>query len=143
MESHGVATSSAVSGTTLDVGTLVPRIVENCMTFWTVSTDGLKSAVAAANGGPGPSRCIFVDTGFNEANSLWGPNPLLWELSPVLEPEDEVTVLRDRACDALYGDLVHLPEWGQWAVCSHASVGHPNVQGAAQIAENIRKTLPV
>jgi len=39
MESHGVATSSAVSGTTLDVGTLVPRIVENCMTFWTVSTE--------------------------------------------------------------------------------------------------------
>jgi lysophospholipase L1-like esterase len=141
MESHGVATSSTVTGQTLDIATLVPRVVENCITFWKVSTESLKSAVDAVNAGPGPAKCLFIDTGFDEANALWGPNSLLWELSPSLDPEDEVTELRSRACDALYGDLVHLPEWGQWAACNHASVGHPNVQGAAQIAMRLTGLL--
>lgn len=141
MEMHGVATSSVAMEKTFDIETLVPGIVANCLAFWKTSTESLKAAVNATNSSPGQATCIFVDTGFTEVNALWAPDPLLWELSPLLEPEDEVTELRNRACDARYGDLVHLPQWGQWYQCCRASVGHPNVRGAAKIATQIANTI--
>lgn len=134
MEMNGVTTSSVAMEKTFEVSALVPQIVANCTAFWRTSAQGLQAAVNDANTGFGRAICLFLDPGFNEANALWSPDPLLWELSPTLDPEDEVTELRDRACDALYGDLAHAAQWGQWYVCDRASVGHPNVKGAAKIA---------
>ena len=134
MEMHGVATSSVAMQTTLDIDTILPRIIENSLAFWKTSTESLTEAVDQTNHSSGRAVCAFVDPGFSETNALWAPDPLLWELSPELDAEDEVKILRDRACADSYGDLVHLPEWGQWFICCRASVGHPNVRGAAQIA---------
>lgn len=141
MEMNGIATSSVVTAKTFDVATLVPQIVANCLMFWKTSTESLKAAADATNATLGHSMCFFVETRFTEANALWGSDALLWELSPTLDAEDEVTELRDRACDAVYGDLVHLPEWGHWYQCYRASVGHPNVRGAAKIAVALADAL--
>jgi lysophospholipase L1-like esterase len=141
MEMNGVATSSAAIERTFDVTTLVPQIVTNCLAFWTASTVSLKAAVDKVNADLGVTKCSFVDTTFSETNALWAADPLLWELSATLDAEDEVTELRDRACDARYGDLAHIPEWGQWYQCDRASVGHPNVRGAARVAVALEDTL--
>jgi hypothetical protein len=137
MEMHGVATSSVAMETTVDIETILPRIVENCLTFWTTSIQSLNDAVDKTNHALGQNTCSFVDPGFSETNALWAADPMLWELTPELDAEDEVKSLRDSVCQAAYGDLVHLPQWGQWLVCCRASVGHPNVSGASQIAERL------
>ena len=140
MEMHGVATSSAALGVTADVQGLIPRIVENCMTFWIASRDGLKTAVASVNGIVGREVCVYVEPPFTEANALWATHSLLWQLDfdPELNATDEVRQLREMECDKLYGDLVHLLPW---AVCDRASVGHPNVEGAASIAGALKAAL--
>jgi len=137
MEMHGVATSSVAMNTTMDIESLVPRVVENCISFWQASTQSLKLSVQSANAAAGHSICSFVDSGFTEENALWAGKSLLWEVDAQLDAEDEVKALRDQECAACYGDLVHLPEWGQWYTCCRASVGHPNVVGAAQIASQL------
>jgi lysophospholipase L1-like esterase len=137
LEMHGVATSSVAAESTLNIETILPRIIENSITFWKTANQSLEEAVGQTNQTSGQAVCSFIDPGFTEANALWAPNPLLWQLTPELDAEDEVKPLRDRACAECYGDLVHLPEWGQWYICCRASVGHPNVGGAAQIAERL------
>lgn len=140
MESHGVATGSAALGAQADPAGLVPSIVDNCMTFWTVSDASLTAAVAQTNAALGRNACVFVASGLMEANSLWAPQAELWQLNAALDAEDETEVktLRDRACDALYGDVVHLLTWIK---CDRASVGHPNVNGATRIAAALAATL--
>jgi hypothetical protein len=136
MESHGVATASVALNTQPDVASLVPAIVSNCMAFWTTSTTSLQEAVKQTNAALGREVCVSVATGFTEVNALWAPEAQLWQLNAALDAEDEaeIKVLRDRACEALYGDLVHL---FTWIKCDRASVGHPDVSGAARIAATL------
>jgi lysophospholipase L1-like esterase len=133
MELHGVATSSVALGTTFSVEGLIPAIEANCLAFWKTSDTALQAAVDAANENARRDACVFVQAPFTEENSMWAKHPLLWELSPLLDAEDEAEIktLRDRACTELYGDVVDAL---QWAKCDRASVGHPNVEGAAKIA---------
>jgi len=140
MESHGVATSSAALGTQTDTAGLVPAIVDNSMAFWKASNSSLQAAVTQTNTTLGREVCLFVATPLTEVNSLWAPEAQLWQLNAALDAEDEAEVktLRDRACDALYGDVVHL---FTWIKCDRASVGHPNVTGAARIAQALAATL--
>ncbi|HEU5412725.1 MAG TPA: hypothetical protein VFW31_03165, partial [Candidatus Angelobacter sp.] len=91
-------------------------------------------AVDTANSTLGKSICTFVRLPFNEANALWADQSLLWELTPLLMAEDEVVGSRGHACEAVFGDLIHLPKLLQ---CQRASVGHPKVQGAAKIADAV------
>jgi len=65
---------------------------------------------------------------------MWAPQSRLWQLGPLLEPEDEVASARTTQCEQRYGDLVHIPQWIQ---CVRASAGHPNVAGAQAIADAI------
>ena len=138
MEEHGVATGPGRVGKADDPLALVPAIIDNCMTFWRVAQSGLQAAATAANAAAGREVCVFVAPGLTEANALWAPQSLLWGLTPELGAEDEVKALRDRACSAVYGDLVHLITWIR---CDHASVGHPDVAGAAKIAEALLMAL--
>jgi hypothetical protein len=135
MESHGVATGSAALGKQVDPVALVPAIVDNCVAFWKASDTALTAAVKAVNAQAGREVCVFVASTFTEANAAWAPESLLWELSDVLDAEDEVKDLRDMACDKLYGDVVDL---FTWIKCDRASVGHPDVDGAARIAASLQ-----
>jgi lysophospholipase L1-like esterase len=138
LELHGVTSSSVIAEEEFSLDRLIPNVVENCLTFWIKSNDALQTAVDAVNRNLGGNVCRFVKLPFTEANALWAPQSLLWELTPFLLPEDEVSDPRGKLCEILYGDVVHIPRWIQ---CVRASVGHPNVQGAARIAEALSAAL--
>jgi lysophospholipase L1-like esterase len=137
LELHGIGTSSVIADK-FSVGDLVPPVINNCLTFWNVSNDALQAAVNAVNGTLGRNACVFVKLPFTEANAMWAPQSLLWELTLLLSPEDEVSDPREKACEDLYGDLVHIPQWIQ---CDRASAGHPSVEGAAKIADALVTAL--
>ncbi len=138
LELHGVTSSSVIAEDTFSLDSLIPNVVDNCLTFWNKSNDALQTAVDAVNGKLGRNVCRFVKLPFTEANALWAPQSLLWELTPFLLPEDEVSDLRGNECEILYGDVVHIPRWIQ---CVRASVGHPNLEGAVRIAEALSASL--
>lgn len=138
LEMHGVATSSVIVEDQFSLSALLPKVVDNCLTFWKESTQALRTAVDAANETLGNNVCVFVNLPFAEENAMWAPQSLLWELTPLLLPEDEVSDPRGRTCETLYGDVVHIPMWIQ---CVRASVGHPRVNGAAKIAEALSAAL--
>jgi len=76
MEMHGVATSSVAMETSVDIESILPRIIQNCLTFWTASTLSLQDTVAKTNTAIGRPVCWFVDPGFTETNALWAPHAL-------------------------------------------------------------------
>ena len=138
LELNGVATSSVFAPEELSVGAFVPGIIANCITFWQESNRALQAAVDGANAAAGRNVALFVKLPFAEENAMWAPQSLLWELTPLLLPEDEVSNPRGAACAALYGDIVHFPRLIQ---CQRASAGHPRVQGAATIANTLLAVL--
>jgi len=105
--------------------------VEHCLRFWKLSTGLLRSAVEHVNREAGSMRAVFVDSGMEEANAAYAPESLLWELDlddPGMAP-DEVVEERRVACGLVEaGDL-------QKKQILLSSAGHPNVAGAAKMAE--------
>lgn len=110
-------------------------IVEHCLRFWKLSTGLLRSAVEHVNRESGSIRALFVDSGMEEANAAYAPESLLWELDlddPGSAP-DEVVAERQAACELVEaGDL-------QKRQILLSSAGHPNVAGAARMAERCIK----
>lgn len=110
-------------------------IVEHCLRFWKLSTGLLRSAVEHVNRESGAIRALFVDSGMEEANAAYAPESLLWELDlndPINAP-DEVVAERQAACELVEaGDL-------QKRQILLSSAGHPNVAGAARMAERCIK----
>ena len=107
------------------------EIVEHCLRFWKLSTGLLRSAVEHVNREAGSLRAVFVDSGMEEANAAYAPESLLWELDlngPGTAP-DEVVSERQAACELVgAGDL-------QKRQVLLSAAGHPNVAGAARMAE--------
>jgi lysophospholipase L1-like esterase len=114
-----------------DAGLFRHEIVEHCLRFWRLSTGLLRGAVEQVNRAAGTTRAIFVDSGMDEANAAHASQSLLWELDlthPNQAP-DEVVAERRAACELVgAGEL-------QKQQCLLSAVGHPNVAGAAKMAE--------
>jgi hypothetical protein len=107
------------------------ELVEHCLRFWKLTTGLFRSAVEHVNREAGTKRAIFVDSGMDEANSAYAPQSLVWELD-LSDPDkapDEVAAERLLACELVgAGEL-------QRKQCLLSAVGHPNVAGAARMAE--------
>jgi lysophospholipase L1-like esterase len=138
LEIHGVASSAPILGPQWSLSSLTGAVIERCEAFWRTSDAALNQAVDACNEKILSDRFRFVRLPFTADNALFAPHSLLWELSPTLDPEDEARDARAKVSEAMYGDLLHLPQWIQ---CVHASVGHPNIDGAALIATTILNAL--
>lgn len=106
-------------------------LVDHCLRFWKISTESLQGAVGRINQAVGGTRAIFVDSGITEAGAAYAPNSLLWELDPddPFKATDEVAAQRHAACDIAGMNAFEKQQ------CYLASAGHPNVAGAARIAE--------
>lgn len=107
------------------------ELVEHCLRFWKLSTGLFRSSVEHVNREAGSKRTIFVDSGLEEVNSAYAPHSMLWELD-LSDPDrapDEVVHERLVACE-----LVGAAEL-QKKQCLLSAVGHPNVTGAARMAE--------
>ena len=94
-------------------------------------------AVEQVNRAAGATRAIFVDSSLDETNAAYAPQSLLWELD-LNEPNqapDEVAAERLAACVLVgAGDL-------QKQQCLLSAVGHPNVAGAAKMAQECMAAL--
>ena len=112
-------------------------LVDHCLRFWKVSTESLQDAVTQANQSAGSARAIFVDSGITEAGAAYAPDSLLWELDPddPFKAMDEVAPQRHAACDLVGVNIF------QKTQCYLVSTGHPNVAGAARIAEMCIKAV--
>lgn len=110
----------------------INSVVARCRQFFEDSTTALQQAIADV----GDSRVKFVATGFTTANAMFTDNPLLWALDRFLNPQDPVAATRRPQCDLTF-DLSRPIER---ILCHRASAGHPNIDGARQIA---KQTLAV
>ena len=113
------------------------EIVEHCLRFWKLSSGLLRGAVEHVNREAGRPRAVFVDCGMSEANAAYAPQSMLWELDPD-EPErapDEVAAERREACKLVGAGPLQMRQ----AILS--SAGHPNVAGAAFMAEQCIKAM--
>jgi lysophospholipase L1-like esterase len=113
------------------------QLVEHCLRFWKLSTGLFRSAVAHVNREAGSQRAVFVDSGMEEANAAYAPQSLLWECEsndPAKAP-DEAVAERRVACELVgAGDL-------QKNQVLLSAVGHPNIAGAARMAEQCVKAI--
>jgi hypothetical protein len=113
------------------------QLVEHCLRFWKLSTGLFRSAVAHVNREAGTKRAIFVDSGFDETNAAHASESLLWECEsndPARAP-DEAVAERSMAYELVgAGDL-------QKNQVLLSAVGHPNVAGAARMAEQCMKAI--
>ncbi len=120
-----------------DAGMFRSEIVEHCLRFWKLSTGLMRGVVEQVNRVAGEKHAIFVDSGLHEANAAHAPQSLLWELD-LNDPDkapDETVAERVAACELVEaGDL-------QKRQCLLSSAGHPNVAGAARMADQCIRAL--
>lgn len=113
------------------------EIVEHCVRFWKLSTGLMRGAVEHVNRNAGRTRAIFVDSGMDESNAAYAPQSLVWELD--LERPgvalDEAAGERQAACALVSAGTF------QERQCLLSSAGHPNVAGAALLAEQCLAAL--
>lgn len=120
-----------------DPGLFRHEIVEHCLRFWRLSSGLLRGAVQHVNREVGQKRVIFVDSGMHEGHAAYAPQSLLWELD-CDDPEkipDEVALERQAACELVSAGPLQKQQ------CRLSSAGHPNVAGAAVMAEQCLKAV--
>jgi hypothetical protein len=113
------------------------EIVEHCLRFWKLSSGLLRGAVAQVNRTAGRAQAIFVESGLDEANAAYAPQSLLWEVDAgeLGRAPDEAVAERRAACaQVTAGEL-------QKQQCLLSSAGHPDVAGAARMAEQCIQAL--
>ena len=112
-------------------------IVEHCLRFWNLSNGRLRGVVDLVNREAHACRAVFVESGMAEANAAYAPQSLLWEVdwnNPEHAP-DEVAHLRQAAAELVTTGPLQLRQ------CRLSSAGHPNVEGAARMAEQCIQAL--
>jgi lysophospholipase L1-like esterase len=89
-----------------------------------------RRAVAPARG-----SAVFVSPGFGSLDALFAPRAKVWTGA-----DDEVAAARAQACAALPSTLPGVTDATR-QLCAVASVGHPNVAGAARYADRIEAAI--
>jgi hypothetical protein len=117
---------------------ILTKVISLCLQFWHDSDMWLARAVEESNSEDNRNRIVFVQCPFTEDNAVFASTPWLWGVGPSLTPQDEVSDLRIPACAAYYTSPEELLSREQ---CFRASAGHPNVSGAAAIANQIASKL--
>lgn len=113
------------------------QLVEHCLRFWKLSTGLFRSAVEQVNRAARSKRATFVDSGFSETNAAYAPESLLWECEsndPARAPDEAVGERRMAFELVDGGDL-------QKNQVLLSAVGHPNVAGAARMAEQCVRAI--
>jgi len=119
------------------------KIAQRCDDFARIANQRLADAVKETNEALGQEKVYFADPKFAAGNAIFATNSLLWGFSAAGSVEDTpdqggVAPEREAACAAVPADQ---PADGP-LICAKASVGHPNVQGAARYAYAVKR-LPI
>src|SRR6202012_1758140 len=98
---------------------------------WKLSTGLLRGAVEEGNRAAGEGRAVFVGFGKNGGNAVFATQSLFWEIdfNGSSKTPDETAAERFAACE-----LVAEGEFQKYQ-CRLSAAGHPNVAGAAKMAE--------
>lgn len=135
--SPALAVFLASQGLLLGVADYI-TITEQCMAFYNASMSALNSAVQTvsqkyASQWGGQSRIFPTPSGIVPENALGAPNCLLWYGTD--DPQYSARV-------NWYNQPGNTAIAGVTAVTPYASIGHPNVQGAAAYFGSIQTLLP-
>jgi lysophospholipase L1-like esterase len=113
------------------------EIVEHFLRFWKLSSGLMRSSVERVNREAGRKHAIFIDSGMAENNAAYAPESFMWEID-LLDPEsapDEMALERRAACESVGAGSLQMRQ------CWLSSAGHPNVAGAARMAEQCIQAL--
>lgn len=121
----------------MDANVFRNEIVEHCLRFWKLSIGLMRGAVEQVNRATGQTRAVFVDSGLTETNASYAPQSLLWEIAEGENPPapDEVAPERIKACELAEAGLLQKQQ------CLFSAAGHPNIAGAALMAEQCIKAI--
>jgi hypothetical protein len=111
--------------------------VEHSRVFLSESTLQLGGAVAALNATSPSIVARLAIAPFQDVNAYASPQAWLWLIPTDLYPKDEMFMPRMQVCDSLVASLGP----ANFVLCSEASMGHPNILGAQQIAMAIEAQL--
>ena len=106
------------------------------------STRELQRAISETNTKTGRGSVMFVQPPFTAENAYGAKNSFLWKVAERGRAADPMRGARREACGPTLAVLRE--DTGlryRTRVCELASIGHPNVQGAAAIAAEIRHTI--
>lgn len=109
------------------------RLAKQSLAFHGAATESYVSAVAKVNRAR-HRDFRFVDPSFAPRNAIGAPDSWLWPVNA----DDPAKTSRIADCTERYGVVSLLPEAGK---CRAASMGHPNVAGAAAYTAGIVREL--
>jgi len=128
-----------------DRSAVVDKLIQLAQQFATGSEAALEKAVQDAimryDSGfavPLAKRMGFVSSGFGDENALFASSCWIWGFGADFGPQDEVAAAREASCQLQYGNL---EQFAKIPMCNVASVGHPNVAGAASFTNAIVAAL--
>lgn len=121
---------------------VLPKMVTNAETFTQESHVAITSVVLEANAnapvdalGNRMETVFLIDPKIDDAHAAMTATPYLWGVDALGNPQDPYHVQRAAFCQAAH-------ETGlDRYTCQRASVGHPNLQGAAAYADAIDDTV--
>jgi len=109
------------------------RLAAQSLAFHHTASDSYRAAVAKVNKAFDRDY-RFVDPNFAPRNAIGAPESWLWPVNA----DDPAKTARIAECTDRYGVVSLLPDAGK---CRAASMGHPNVAGAAAYAAGIVREL--
>lgn len=136
-------TFGPVGGSALAEGGLALRArwAQTSQLFYDMTNLHYQRLVNVENSNAGKARALFAKVDWDASNSFNAPSTLLWKLQEM----DEAKAARRPVCDTAKRELDStdsFPTPGvSYNTCLTASLGHPNVAGAARIAQAINSVL--
>lgn len=106
------------------------------------SNSEIKAAIAKTNSRSLEPRVFFVETPIKPESSYGTPNPMVWEVGPNHEPNDETYVERKAGCAQVFKEMKY-QHYGRLStrMCELSSIAHPNVAGSRAYADAIKEIL--
>jgi hypothetical protein len=118
------------------------KMIERSRIWLDGSTDALQRAVRYVNQSRETERVIFVPSPFGEENGYGATETLLFKVARRGRAADPKGKIRAEECGPALAELREKTDLRyRTRVCELASIGHPNPEGSAAIADAIRDTL--
>ncbi|HMO79915.1 MAG TPA: hypothetical protein PKD24_03920 [Pyrinomonadaceae bacterium] len=118
------------------------KMIERSQIWHTGSDEALGRAVNVVNAKFGAERAVFVPTPLAEENAYGAKRTLLFKVARRGRPADPKGEIRREECGPALTELRRETNLRyRTRFCELASIGHPNVDGSAAIAEAIRVAL--
>jgi hypothetical protein len=102
----------------------------------------IRAAITKINSHFPEPRVFYVETPIKPESSYGTPKPMVWEVGPNHEPNDETYAERKAGCAKVFTEMKY-KYYGRLStrMCELSSIAHPNVAGSRAFAEPIKESL--